>query len=401
VNPNLEPTQLQQDSSTTGRHIPALDGIRGLAILLVFMDHFLWSNPDVRGPWIVRLGSRVHGAGWIGVDLFFVLSGFLITGILYDTLKAPRFFRNFYARRALRIFPLYYGFLLLLFLGTLLTGGHWDSLAAIKLLTYTENLAIHPTGASISASWFNINHFWSLAIEEQFYFFWPLMVFFCKTKRRIVIAASCGALASLLTRILLTAYGVPNQNPYVLYSWTPAHLDGLFFGAILAMAVRSHYRNFVIGWSRVAFLVSAAACVVFTFIYPDLNFLIDRNVAIWGFLLLAITFTTLIALALRPHGLANHFFSTAPMRFFGKYSYGLYIFHYSIARLAERFRPAIVRHTHSKLLGVLLPAFVGLAVSIGVAWLSFNFYEKKFLALKSRFHDSTPTPKLHDLVPES
>jgi len=400
VNPKLESTRVQPDSSTTGRHIPALDGVRGLAILLVFVDHFLWSNPVVQGPWIVRMGAKAHGLGWVGVDLFFVLSGFLITGILYDTLKAPRFFRNFYARRALRIFPLYYGVLFLLLFSTLLTGGHWSLIPTIKLFTYTENLSILPR-EGITGTWFNINHFWSLAIEEQFYFFWPLAIFFLKTKRRITIAAACGALASLLIRILLTAYGIPNLNPYILYAWTPAHLDGLFLGAILAMAVRSRYRNLVIGWSPVAFLVSATAVVIFGFFHPDLNFTKDWDVAIWGFPLLAITFAALIALALRPGGFMNHFFSTALMRFFGKYSYGLYIFHYSIATVVESFRPAVGRYTHSKLLGVLLPALLGVVASVGNAWLSFNFYEKKFLALKSRFHDSTPTPKLHDLVPES
>ena len=399
MHPKLKATEIHPDYSTTGRHIPALDGIRGLAILLVFMDHFLWSNPDAQGSWIVRLGARIHGAGWIGVDLFFVLSGFLITGILYDTLKGPHFFRNFYARRALRIFPLYYGVLLVLFLGTLLTGGHWDSLAAIKLLTYTENLAVHPTGVAITSSWFNISHFWSLAIEEQFYFLWPLAVYSLGTKRRIAIAAACGAVASLLTRILLTAYGVPNQNPYVLYSWTPSHLDGLFLGAILAMAVRSHYRDLVIGWSRVAFFISLTALAVFCAFHPALDFTKDWTVGIWAIPLLAITFTTLIALALRPGGSANRFFSTGTMRFFGKYSYGLYIFHYSIATIVGRFRPVVRQYTHSKLLAVLLPALVGMAVSIAIAWVSFNFYERKFLQLKSRFHDRTPTPKLHDLVP--
>src|ERR1700755_727763 len=95
------------DESTTGKHIPALDGIRGLAILAVLYCHLFWSNPDPAGSVLVHFLARSREAGWIGVDLFFVLSGFLITGILYDTLSARHFFRNFYARRLLRIFPLY------------------------------------------------------------------------------------------------------------------------------------------------------------------------------------------------------------------------------------------------------------------------------------------------------
>ena len=96
-------------------HIPALDGVRGVAVLLVLAYHLLWANSHTANRvafWLLKFRE----AGWIGVDLFFVLSGFLITGILYDTLNDTHFFRNFYLRRVLRIFPLYYGVLLLVLL---------------------------------------------------------------------------------------------------------------------------------------------------------------------------------------------------------------------------------------------------------------------------------------------
>ncbi|HEX6407837.1 MAG TPA: acyltransferase, partial [Gemmatimonadales bacterium] len=98
-------------ASFTIGHLPALDGLRGVAILLVMGYHILETFPG--GPEVPDLVTRLASVGWIGVDLFFVLSGFLITGILYDTKGSPGFFRNFYIRRVLRIFPLYYGFLAL------------------------------------------------------------------------------------------------------------------------------------------------------------------------------------------------------------------------------------------------------------------------------------------------
>ncbi|MGC2512156.1 MAG: acyltransferase, partial [Acidobacteriaceae bacterium] len=95
------------------RHVPALDGVRGLAILLVLVSHLMLFN-DRTGSRVGDSLSALRGLGWVGVDLFFVLSGFLITGILFDTLHDPHYFRSFYMRRFLRIFPLYYGFLFFL-----------------------------------------------------------------------------------------------------------------------------------------------------------------------------------------------------------------------------------------------------------------------------------------------
>ena len=101
------------------RHVPALDGVRGLAILLVLVSHLMLFNNRTGSRFGDSL-SALRGLGWVGVDLFFVLSGFLITGILFDTLHDPHYFRSFYMRRFLRIFPLYYGFLFFL-----LVLGHW------------------------------------------------------------------------------------------------------------------------------------------------------------------------------------------------------------------------------------------------------------------------------------
>src|SRR4051812_12885006 len=97
-------------------HIQSLDGVRGLAITLVFFFHLLQSNNEPTGSGLIDFILKLRDTGWIGVDLFFALSGFLITGILFDTLHSKHYFRNFYIRRALRIFPLYYGVLLFLFL---------------------------------------------------------------------------------------------------------------------------------------------------------------------------------------------------------------------------------------------------------------------------------------------
>ena len=152
-------------------HIAALDGVRGLAIILVLIVHLTNSSYSHTRSTLLNAAIAFCSFGWIGVDLFFVLSGFLITGILYDTVDSPSFFLNFYARRFLRIFPLYYGSLaaLLILSGTL--GIDWQGSEYI-LLGYLQNvpplnLHLTPTVHRYTA------HFWSLAVEEQFYLLWP------------------------------------------------------------------------------------------------------------------------------------------------------------------------------------------------------------------------------------
>src|SRR5688572_7114217 len=148
-------------------HIPALDGLRGIAVLIVLGFHIF--------PNHVKFG-------WAGVDLFFVLSGFLITGILLESKGTPNYYRNYLAKRTLRIFPLYYFFLIVFFIVFPLVG-YSDSIYNYDYLSstqswywlYIQNWRIffdpHYPGEDI------ISHFWSLAIEEQFYIFWPLVIY--------------------------------------------------------------------------------------------------------------------------------------------------------------------------------------------------------------------------------
>ncbi len=148
--------------------MPALDGIRGIAVSLVLLCHFVGAyEPTTTVGGIVYAVLR---SGWCGVDLFFVLSGFLITGILVETKTAPNFFRSFYMRRFLRIFPLYYALLFVWFgvLGSLAARFGWDAYAIgrDRQLWYWAYLGnwLRPSRELVGA----IAHLWTLAIEEQF-----------------------------------------------------------------------------------------------------------------------------------------------------------------------------------------------------------------------------------------
>jgi peptidoglycan/LPS O-acetylase OafA/YrhL len=174
--------------------LPTLDGLRGVAILLVLLSHLTLYSEMSTTTLLDRAYQRATLAGWVGVDLFFVLSGFLITGILLDLKGSSRFFRTFYARRVLRIFPLYYAFLAIFYIALPQLLSSKDQV--LRLLAdqkwywlYLQNLQMARDGWPVPKY---LAHFWSLAVEEQFYLIWPLGVL--KYGRRGLIAVCLTAM---------------------------------------------------------------------------------------------------------------------------------------------------------------------------------------------------------------
>lgn len=382
------------DDSTTGKHLPALDGVRGLALGLVLLRHLFVRNPFAGGSGPVMVVTRLFATGWVGVDLFFVLSGFLITGILYDTLHTPHFFRNFYARRALRIFPLYYGVIFTLVIVSLSMGHHWFLPGSLGLLTYTGTLHLQPTGPTDTA-WINLTHMWSLQIEEQFYLVWPLTVFLLRSRRRIALVAFAGVTASLLLRCAMVGFGLWSRYLYCLYSWTPSRLDGLLLGAALAMLVRSSWRQRTLSAASPVFFAGAAVCLVSIFLIhlyaPEMN----ATVGIIAPLLYGVTFAALLAAALPVNGLPARLLSFAWLRFLGRLSYGIYVFHWLIHGMVDdRMHDWFAAHSASKLLGTVGPGMAELLLSVMVAWLSFHFFELPILGFKRFFAAERTQPRL-------
>ena len=203
-------------------HDNRLDGIRGLAVLLVLFHHGLQDVP-IRNPADFAVFNAA-GVCWVGVDLFFVLSGFLITGILLKNREQSRYFSSFYARRILRIFPLYFCLLPFIFLLAAFYGGGWPADSGYDIL-YLSNVynALHGWPSRFAA------HLWSLSVEEQFYIVWPLMIFI--TPSRWTGAFLLGATTLLIVlRVFASEHGTATAI-YNLY-----HLDGLLLGALLATA---------------------------------------------------------------------------------------------------------------------------------------------------------------------
>lgn len=379
------------DTSTTGKHIAALDGVRGVAILMVLMLHMLWANTNPEGGIVVRFFARAISAGGLGVDLFFALSGFLITGILYDTLGGSRFFRNFYARRSLRVFPLYYAFVAVVMVISLALGEHWHA-GVWGILTYE---IFHPRAYTTDSKWVNLNHFWSLAVEEQFYLCWPVLVYFLRSKRRIVWAAIIGAMISFSIRCYIQLSGIRNHSPYLGYAWPPARLDALLFGSALAMLVRSYWRERVLEAAPIAFVVGIVLLIGYGIHSGSLEPILDPWMQSVGLFCAGLTSCAAIAASLRRGSRFEAVMNNSVLRFFGRYSYGLYVMHYTITTaVATGTRPWLFAVTHSKLLSVLGSAVISFSLSLLVAMLSFRFFEQPILGLKRHFQDDSKTPKL-------
>ena len=363
-------------------HLLPLDGLRGIAILAVLMNHLLSVNFDGYGRLYKVLGLVVTW-GQAGVDLFFVLSGFLITGILMDAAGQEHFFKNFYMRRVLRIMPLYYGLLLLLALCTPLLHIQWHGIF-VPMMLYLGNMQRYKE-LSLPQNMGNavgLSHLWSLAVEEQFYLVWPWLVALTRSRRSLLLMSLAGGAVALCFRLL--CIGVLHDT-YLTHFSTLGRADTLLDGAVLAVLYRSAHWPVILRWSRAVCLCMATFFVI-SLCLPQLAMF--RSLY-WteGFRysVLAVTASALLAWALRP-SLTSRVCSTPLLRLFGRYSYGLYVLHLVLlSSFNVHLRPALLRLTSSKLLAVLGTAGVAFIFSCAAAWLSFRYYEAPFLRLKRYF----------------
>ncbi len=364
-------------------HISALDGIRGVAIIIVLVhsSSFVLERSEAFLP---KLAIAIAATGWIGVQLFFVLSGFLITGILLDCRGTQRFFRTFYIRRTLRIFPLYYAFLGLTFLvAPLVADPSWIAVARTNqwwYWTYLSNWG-NPLGHEVPG----LSHFWSLAVEEQFYLLWPLVIFFLSRSRLIALCVGI-ILVAPLARLVLLAEGLPAM---AAYQFTIARWDALAFGAILAGLVRQQSAP---GLARQMQLVGGAAAVSLALLvavehgfHED-----DPSVQVLGQTFVAAISTWLIFISVAPATDSlkriRSGISADWLRFFGKYSYAIYVFHFPIHRIASSYVAAAVNGPDTNWRLLRLAGYVGVvgALSTLAAVISWRVIEKPFLDLKDR-----------------
>jgi peptidoglycan/LPS O-acetylase OafA/YrhL len=392
-------------------HVPALDGIRGFAILLVLWHH-VYMQPHPQSA-VMQALYQLNHAAWIGVDLFFVLSGFLITGILYDSLGRKDYFRRFYRRRAVRIFPLYYGVLLLLLALSLPLALHWHGRQWL-LLTYLQNVGVTQPFAFDISRWVSLNHFWSLSVEEQYYLVWPLVIWLIRDKVKLIWISLALSVAALALRFWLSAH----VNAAFVFSSTPTRVDTLLIGSALAMLSRMNlalapspaaltgalarhsWRTQVqfaalrlldrlSNWVPHALFASAtAACVVIAIRTRGFEWW-SRPVETVGFTFSALACVALVAMCLREGSWTQRFFQNPGLRFFGRYSYGLYVWHAFV--YAGLRSPLVGRF------GSIVGDLLCIAISVAIALASYHGFERWFLRMKEKLAKRVAITE-HDLV---
>jgi peptidoglycan/LPS O-acetylase OafA/YrhL len=388
-------------------HVPALDGIRGVAILFVMLFHYGTASGFVAETWITRKIIGVFANMWSGVDIFFTLSGFLITGILLRLKNEPRFFSTFYMRRTLRIFPLYYSSLAVIFL--LLPLLHlpaldWPAVQRVFnaqgwLWAYAEDLAItYHNDDFFDPFPLWVGHFWSLAVEEHFYLLWPVVVYLCS--RRGLLFACFGLIAlGPITRFVMLAH---SMDVAAVYTFTLSRADELAIGGLLALLAQDCSYARLSRWARWAAAGSATYLVISVAMLRKPFYWTYTAALGFGFTMLGVGVAALIVFAVggSPRSLARRAMEARWLRVFGKYSYGAYVLHTPLQPLwMTLFPPRAISQLAngygliaSQLAGLLGFVTLGISLTMVLAVITFHSFEQRFNRLKRFWQYGQPKP---------
>ena len=375
----------------------ALDGARGFAVLLVTVYHStLFREAESLLERALVAPIRV---GWSSVDFFFVLSGFLITRILLREREAPHFFRAFYGRRFLRIIPLYYLLLFVLFvlvpvfeLGAA-ASYFWAPGAAREQVWYWLFLA---NLSDAAAGQFQHNFLavaWTLAIEEQFYFLWPFLVW--KLEEKTLFRVCVGTIGFCL--VARTVALVLGAHPLMIYIATPFQMDALAFGALIALIARQPKGLDGLGGLGTlglpicfaAFGSLSAALIVHPQLLgapKGLSLLAHPYMQSIGYTLSAAFHASLIIhFLVHPSSKLSRFFASRPLVLVGTYSYGIYLLHLPIRWLSMRYLYNPATTDWPFLAEQALGYAIVVGLSVASAWTTWHFIESPFQRLRHHF----------------
>lgn len=370
------------------KHLPILDGLRGWAILGVMVYHFSIPFQQLAAPNILdSVFGKLFQAGWIGVDLFFVMSGFLITSILQTNLSSDGYYKNFYMRRFLRIFPLYYAVLLMLLLILPTISDSFSEQTknmqenAFWFWSYLVNwkIAMEGTFGTIQGG-----YMWSLAVEEQFYIVWPF--FIKKLRQHLESAIILMFLSSLLLKVALF---LNDYSGTTIYTLTFTHIDGLLLGSFLAiLRIKGKLSN-PHSKALKSLLVFSLLCTIGISCYAGGLIFYNSLVATFGVSLVSIAFCILLYYLLEDKTPLNFrkLFELQPILYCGKLCYGLYLLHQPIGIAVQKVivNPLGFSVGSSYLPATLLSMLISLLVSLVAAQLSYSLFELQFLKLKKYF----------------
>jgi len=383
---SLPQVEASAPSLRSAKRIPELDGLRGLAILMVLIWHFGYGANSAAGHrWVFYLGDA-GSLLWSGVDLFFVLSGFLIGGILLDARNSPNYFNAFYARRVFRIIPIYavvvgvFYICLVAGIPGRMAGSNWlfgPTVPWYAYATFTQNIG-YGTGEPNLAAWLRAT--WSLAIEEQFYLILPAVVWFV-SRRRLPYLLGSAILAAPLLRLFLNLHY--SNGRLASFNLMPCRADALLLGVAAALLVRqqsiweslkSQRRRIVSAW--IVLLAGLPFLVLFKVSDPEQSFWMSTVGLSW----LALFYFGLLLMALvYSDGWLGRILRTSWLKALGTISYGVYLLHIPVLGLTF----AIFR---GKRPWAETPAdrglvLLALAATIAIASVSWTLFEKPLLKI--------------------
>lgn len=359
---------------TNKSYIPALDGLRGIAILFVVLYH--------------NFGFiKQTSFGWLGVDLFFVLSGYLITSILLKTVGEPGYLKNFFMKRVLRIFPLYFLCLVVFLIIFRIFGWYANELSYYHenqwwLWTYLQNWLYAFTLKDGSAM---LVHLWSLAVEEQFYLIWPFVILIVKKPKTLFFIMLGVLIFVIAARSVLWLYHFEDFNYTLIYTFT--RIDGICIGSMIALTM-SFRPNFI--GKNMAIIVVILAALNFLFYFLNQ---IDTNshpyFAFIGFTTFCGMFGLLLhELVTNKNTILSKVFSIKPLRFMGKISYGFYVYHWPIFMMTQGYFFIFFKdnlnfqHYYSGIAASTLSTLIAFIISV----ISYYTFEKYFLRMKTKFN---------------
>jgi len=352
-----------------------IDGLRFIAFLLVFSSHI---DIGFTG-WF----SALHKNGYIGVELFFVISSFLLTKLL--VIEAERSsagsvaVRNYFLRRVLRIWPLYFGFVAAMVMRRVWIGGGIDLTRIISLATFTENLWTAIVG--YDSAFPDVAHLWTISLEEQYYLLLPFMIpILLKVSKRVLLLGGVAVVGVLMiNRAVAVILGMPHPFTYVL----PISGDAFVLGTMLGLGVFDHILSHVPNWAKYAITVVALG---WTFFLPYVG--TGGYADVIRYTLYAIGFTTLLAAVLSNRAkVARVILGNRPVRYLGKISYGLYVFHLLVISMVQAHISAHVGNWVGATSHLFAPIcwIAALVLTIVVSAASYEVFERRFLRLKERF----------------
>lgn len=351
-----------------------LDGLRAIGILMVMAKHFYGSFIDL-------------DVMWVSIDLLFALSGMLISGILIETKDDPKYFQKFYMRRILRIFPLYYLLVVFFFIFANYIISHPEELQYytgkwIYFFTYTQNWCFIMNGLPDTPY---LDHTWSLAVDEQIYIAWPLLIWICKNPKQLILLCGGALLFSLIFRVAyIYSLGPDNIHPFPYFHNTFCRLDSFAAGSLLYCILK--FNNEWVNRKRMTLLFIITLLIFITFGILDNNFdFTGYWMSNFGFTLIGLHFTTWLYFAVkRSYRFINKIFSNTILVYIGKISYSLYVFHWFLfVLLAPRVSKLLSHYLHSS--SFFFAASFCLILTFAISMLSYQYFEKPIINLKRKF----------------